>query len=235
MLYNNYTISLYNLINYYYSREEIESWFSDYNLTDYITTEQAEVIENYGVWKKEKLAKQIVEHYLMEEIAYETPALFRHYVKCKMNEIMESKLPLIYSMSIEYDPLVNVDFTETFKRDIGREGKNEGASKSNSTNDASGLSIFSDTPQGQISKEAILEGNYARNTTANEATTAIDDTTTTNATTTENTAETYSKKVKGNSGVSATAQKMIVQYRDNIRAVNLEIIKELQNCFMSIY
>ena len=34
------------------------------------------------------------------------------------SEIMEKKLPLIYSASIEYDPLVNVDYSETFTRAI---------------------------------------------------------------------------------------------------------------------
>ena len=47
--------------------------------------------------------------------------------------------------------------------------------------------------------------------------------------------EEYVKTTKGNSGVSATSQAMIKQYRDVIRAVNTEIIYELEPLFMGIY
>ena len=47
--------------------------------------------------------------------------------------------------------------------------------------------------------------------------------------------EDYVKKIKGNSGVSATAQKMVEQYRQNIRAIDYEIIKELNDLFMGLF
>ena len=45
----------------------------------------------------------------------------------------------------------------------------------------------------------------------------------------------YVKTIKGNSGVSATSQAMIKQYRDVIRAVNTEIVYELEPLFMGLY
>ena len=140
---------------------------------------------------------------------------------------MERYLPLIYSNSINYDPLVNVDYTEEFTRNI----KGNGESESNSNNNASGLSVNSDTPQGQINKEEILNGAYASNTGASETESNIHDT----STNSNNTDETYTKRVKGNSGVSATAQKMIEQYRQNIIAIDERIIKELDKLFMGLY
>ena len=170
-----------------------------------------------------------VEEYVLKAIekGYETIGLFKHYAKVYMQEIMERYLPLIYSSSIKYDPLVNVDYTESFERNI--QGNAE--SNSNSTNEASGLSVNSDTPQGQINKEAILSGNYASNTGASETESSISDTTTNS----NETDETYIKKVKGNSGVSATAQKMVEQYRQNIIAIDEQIIKELDKLFMGLY
>ena len=140
---------------------------------------------------------------------------------------MERYLPLIYSNSINYDPLVNVDYTEEFTRNITGSGESE----SNSSNEASGLSVNSDTPQGQINKQAILNGNYASNTGASETESNITDTTSNSS----NTDETYTKRVKGNSGVSATAQKMIEQYRNNIIAIDEQIIKEMDKVFMALY
>ena len=210
-----------------YTREEVESWFKDYELSDYLTSEQIEVIENNNIWSKDKLAKKIIDHYYMREIGFETPALFRHYAKITMNEIMEKYLPLIYSANINYDPLVNVDYTETFNRSA--DSNNSGTSTSNSN--SSGLSINSDTPQKQINKEDILSGKYASSTGANEN--QIEDTTNTNSSGETN--EEYTKRVKGNSGVSATAQKMIEQFRQNIIPIDREIIYELKDLFMGLY
>lgn len=49
-------------------REEVESWFSSYELTDYLMPVQIEQIQKFNVWSKEKLAKKIVDHYFMREI-----------------------------------------------------------------------------------------------------------------------------------------------------------------------
>ena len=206
-----------------YGRDTVESWFKDYNLSDYLTPGEIGTIMNTNIWSQNRLARKIVDHYYMREIGFETPALFKHYAKVYMQEIMERKLPLIYSSSIKYDPLVNVDYTETFDRTAS------GEASSNSTNSGSGLAVNSDTPQGEINKENILNGSYATSTGASESTSNINDNS--NSSNEEN----YIKKVKGNSGVSATAQKMVEQYRQNIIAIDEEIIKELNKLFMGLY
>ena len=210
-----------------FTEEQVKSWFTDYNLEDYLTSEEIEVITDRGIWTKEKLATKILNHYFMREIGFETPALFRHYAKVEMSEIMEEYAPLIYSASIKYDPLVNVDFTESFNRGVGTTG----ASVSSSSSSGSSLGVNSDTPQGQISKADILNGTYASSTGATESENSISDNTQSNS----NTSEEYTKRVKGNSGVSATAQKMIEQYRQNIIAIDRDIIKRLNILFMGLY
>lgn len=206
-----------------YTREEVEGFFKDYELTDFLTTEQINTITNAGIWSKDKLANMIVNHYYMRELGQETIGLFIHTAKYTMEELMEEYLPLIYSASIEYDPLVNVDYTETFTRNANVD--NTGHSVSNS----SSLGVNSDTPQGQISKSGILAGDYASSTGASE----IDSTT--NTISGSESTEDYTKRMKGNSGVSATAQKMIEQYRKNIRAINKEIIDRLEPLFMGLF
>ena len=203
---SKYTIEIRHICDMV-TRNEVESWFKDYELSDYLTPEEIAVIEERGTWSKDKLAKKIVDFYYMREIGDETIGLFQLHAKTRMNLIMESKLPLIYSAAIKYDPLVNVDFTETLNRN---------------TNDSSnGLTINSDTPQGEINKNEILEGKYATNTQGGESTNASN--------------ESSTRHMKGNSGVSATAQRMVQQYRDNIRAIDYEIIQELNILFMGLY
>lgn len=206
-----------------YTREQVEGFFKDYELTDFLTAEQINTITNAGIWSKDKLANMIVNHYYMRELGQETIGLFIHTAKFTMEELMEEYLPLIYSASIEYDPLVNVDYTETFTRNANVD--NTGQSVSNS----SSLGVNSDTPKGQISKEGILAGDYASSTGASE----IDSTT--NTISGSESTEDYTKRMKGNSGVSATAQKMIEQYRNNIRAINKEIIDRLEPLFMGLF
>ena len=210
-----------------YTRSQVEDFFKDYELSDYLTQEQIDTINTAGIWNKDKLARKIVDHYYMRESGLETIGLFKHYAKVLMQELMEEYLPLIYSASIYYDPLVNVDYTETFNRTADTTGK----SNSNSSNNSSGLVVGSNTPQGRITKKGILQGDYASSTSANENEANIEDNTTTQG----NTTEEYQKRVKGNSGVSATAQKMVLQYRENIIAIDKKIIKELNILFMGLY
>lgn len=245
-----YTIELRNMIPLF-GREQVEGWFKDFNLEDFLTAEEIQVIEDRGTWSKNRLATKIVDHYFMREIGFETPALFRHYVKITMKEIMEEYAPLIYSASIQYDPLVNVDYKETYHHnDTGKiqnsgtmSSTTSGSSNSSSRNQGSGLTVQSDTPQGQISKTAILGGSYAASTAATESDNTITDQSSTSGsenvqrqdgTTTSDTRD-YTKTIKGNSGVSATAQKMILQYRENIRALDSEIIERLNTLFMGLY
>lgn len=223
---SKYTIELRKVCDIY-TREEVESWFKDYDITNYLTNDEIKVITDRNTWNKDNLAKKIVDYYYMREIGQETPALFKHYAKIKMELIMESKLPLIYSASIKYDPLVNVDYTETYKK----ENYDSGNSNSTSNNSASGLTVNSDTPQGQINKNSILNGDYASSTQAGESTNQMVDTTNTNSKGQEDSVKT----VKGNAGISATAQAMVKQYRENIRAIDYEIIKELSSLFMMLY
>lgn len=190
-----------------YGEQTVKDWFMDYDLEDYLTEDQIETIETAGLWTKEKLADKIINHFYMREIGLETPALFKAKLKVMLDEIMEEYLPVIYSTAIEYDPLVNVDFTESYS--------------GSDINSGDSLTVQSDTPQGQISKQAILAGTYASATGASEAS--------------NTNTQSYTKRVKGNSGVSATAQKMILQYRENIRTTTKDIINKLEPLFMGIY
>lgn len=223
---SKYTIELRKICDIT-SRETVESWFKDYDLSDYLTEEEIQVIRTRGTFTEDKLAKRIVDHYFMREIAFETIPLFENRVKNKMREIMERQSFRIYSASIKYDPLVNVDYTETYNRSVIGEGN----SNSSSNSSGSGLAVNSDTPMGQISYDKIMNGNYASSTGASESNNSVTD----NSNTTSNQNENYTKRVKGNSGVSATAQKMIEQYRQNIIEITNDIIYELKDLFFILY
>ena len=217
-----YTVQLRHVVATF-GEDEVIKWFSDYDLSDYLTPDEIAVINERGTWNKEKLAKMIINHYFMREIGFETPTYFMHKAKVLMAELMEEKAPLIYSASIKYDPLVNVDFTETYSE------TSTGENSSTSSNSGTGLNINSDTPQGQIQKSKILDGSYASSASASESANTINDSS--NSTGSQN----YVKTTRGNSGVSATAQAMVRQYRQNIIMINRDIVDACASLFINIY
>lgn len=219
---SKYTYELREVIDTF-GREEVKKWFSNYNLSDFLTEEEIRVIEEKGVWNKDQLAERILDHFYLREIGTDAIGAFELFIKDKMHEIMETYAPIIYSASIKYDPLVNVNYSETYS------GTSGASSSSNSASNGSGLSVNSDTPQGRINKTDILQGKYASSTGASENTTS--GTTTSDS----NGREEYVKTMKGNSGALTTSQALIKQYRDVIRAVNTEIVYELEPLFMGLY
>lgn len=241
-----YTIELRRVCEIY-GRDEVENWFKSYDLSDFLTKKQIQQIETANVWSKDRLAKKIVDHYFMREIGFETPYLFRHYAILTMNEIMERKLPLIYSNFFEYDPLSNVDFTEEYTREIIGNQENEintkenGTSNSNSSSNSSGLNINNNTPQQRITKQNLENGIYASNTNQSETDSSIEDETTTSSTGnssstgTSNTVEKFTRHEEGDNGVIITNQRLIKEFREIIVAVDEEIINELNSLFMGIY
>lgn len=193
-------------------RDNLKYWFMDYDLQDYLTQEQIDVINNNGVWSKEKLAEKIIDHYYMREIGLETPALFKLKVKVAMQEIMEEKAPLIYSASIKIDPF------KEFEIDNSSQGSSNGTNNSNSN----GLNIHSNTPQGQINKTDILNGTYASDTDANEGQ--------------SNTSHNENMQNESHStGRNRSQISLLNEYRNYIRMINREIIDDLAELFIGIY
>ena len=109
----SYTVQLRKIIETV-GEDEVLSWFQDYDLSNYLSMNEIKTITDRGTWSPARLAQKIIDHYYMREIGFETVGLFKRKVKMKMQEIMEDYLPVIYTASLEYDPLINVNYTETY-------------------------------------------------------------------------------------------------------------------------
>ena len=66
---SKYTISLQN-IETLTSHENLVNFFTNYELSDFLSQKEIETIQKRGVWTKEKLAEKIVEHYYFSEIRF---------------------------------------------------------------------------------------------------------------------------------------------------------------------
>lgn len=229
-----YTMELRKVCDYY-GRDEVESWFKSYNIQYFLTPSQIAQIEKANVWNKDRLATKIVDHYFMREIGFETPALFKHYALVTMNELMERYLPKIYSLFFEYDPLSNVDYTETFTREVKGTNKNSGTSNSNSNSNSETLNINNNTPQQRIYKQNLDTGAYASSVSQSDNTSTIEDETNTNSTAEQNQKETYTRHMEGDNGAIITNQRLVKEYREIITSVDADIINDLNILFMGLY
>ena len=215
-----YTMELREVISSF-GEDTVKGWFKDYELADFLSPEQIAVIEENGVWSKDQLAQRIMNHFYTRELGTDAIGQFILFAKDKMDELMETYAPIIYSASIKFNPIENVNMTETYTGNV------DSRSDSTSNSKGSGLNVESDTPQGQINKTDILAGKFASSTGASENENEIKDISQ-NATNQD-----WTRKSQGNSG--QLVSRMLNDYRKIIRSINTEIVYELEPLFMGIY
>ncbi|CUU51226.1 hypothetical protein [Clostridium beijerinckii] len=75
-------------------------------------------ITNY----RDYLNNKIITHFYFREIGYETPALFVFKLNARMNEIMPLYNQMYASTDLEWNPLWNMDLTETFSHEVTDNG-----------------------------------------------------------------------------------------------------------------
>ena len=205
----SYTISLYSLEN-----AESFKLFVDYDF--------------YLEENKKNFEKKFFDRYFDREIYCKNPFVFRRALLGKLNLIMPY-YKQIYQTELEsknINFLLNKDLKEEFIRDI--ENNIEGSATSTGTTTGDSTSIFSDTPEGQISN---IE-KFMSNGTINKA----NDSTETNnvSNSTGKTKEKTSFLSQGNIGVTSSAE-LLEKWRNVIINIDQLILDELEGLFLDIY
>lgn len=186
----------------------------DFQLNDYPIFD-----ENY----RATLNKNILDYYYISEIGFETPALFRHFLKNTLNIIMP-KYNAIYNaqLTLLQNSLGNVDLTETLEREVENEASSESSSSGNNKN------LFQDTPQGQLASTDLEDQKWATNLTLNQN--SVSDETSSDGNTTEN----YTKTLLGSNGKKYNIE-IYTKMVDNFKSIDQMIINELADLFMGVY
>ena len=177
--------------------------------------------ENY----RETLNNNILNHYLMNEIGFETAELFKFYLNQKMNEIMPyyNELYKVQKKLIDENLLLNnVNLTETLH------GSNTTETSSTSQSLSNGKNLYQDTPQGQISQTDIDNQTWATNLTLNKN--KIED----ESNATGNGTNEYLKTIVGNNGGKFNID-VLNDIKNNLMNIDLMIINELNDLFMGIF
>lgn len=150
-----------------------------------------EYMKDYPIWDenyRKVLNNKILDHYYFREIAYETPDRFGIRLRTKLNEIMPFYNELYKSLVLDFNPLYNIDYTETTtgEKDTksntlsNNTSSNENISDNTTNSDLAGNTksnnnsstnqgktrtetVGSDIGSGQISQTYLNSGQYANN------------------------------------------------------------------------
>lgn len=188
------------------------------------------------------LNTKILNHYYLDEIGLETPALFRNRLLARLKEIMPYYNTLYENQLDKIDNLLgNVDLHETMDRDYTKSENNTNntttSGNSTSSSTSNNKNLFQNTPQGRIAQTDIDSQTWATNVTFDRGT--INDTSTTsgtsNATNTQTGSSTddYIKHITGNNGKKYNIE-LIEELRKGLLNIDLMIIDELYDLFMGL-
>lgn len=216
---SKYTTTVYHLV-----QTGFDLGLKDYPIFD----------ENY----RETLNKNILDYFMMFEIGFETPLLFKHYLNNTMRIIMP-KYNIIYEAQLKLleNPIANVNLTEDLKRNI--ESQNDGniVSEGNNTSTLNNNTkhLFQDTPQGEIVQTDIDGQKWATNLNLSkgnsENTNILHTTNTSNEN--RNTTEDYIKHIVGTNGKKYVVE-IYSKLINDFQNIDQLIIDELSNLFMGV-
>lgn len=208
----HYTTTIRTLLNHDY----------DLGLKDYPIFD-----ENY----RNVLNKKILDHYLENEIGFETPALFKHYLNSTMNEIMPYYNTLYTKQIALLDKLeTNVNVREEYKGTST--SNNTASSTSSSTGQSNSKNLYQDTPQGSLDTTDLDNQSYATNVTfdKNNTSTNITD----NSSNSGRGTNDYIKTIVGNNGGRYSID-LLNDIKNNLLNIDMLIINDLNTLFMQIF
>lgn len=183
---------------------------------------------------RDTLNQLIIDHFYFREIGYETPQLFNFALSRKMREIMPYYNQLYKSESVEFNPLYNIDITETFEQNSANSGNTNLKTDKTSSGENENISVGSDTPQSRITEEEIRNNAYASQVQHDQVMSTDKENENSIRVSEENGNTTYTKKTEGSSA-GLPFSKAIKQWRDIMLNINMEIINELEPLFIQLW
>ena len=188
------------------------------------------------------LNQKIINHYRYREICHTAPDRWKLYLNNTMNEIMPLKNLMFEALASNWEFNTGSSFieviAETSKLNSSSNGKTGSTADGNSSSNGYSLQVNSDTPGQLLNVENEIEANtYASSASKNKS----------NTTGTTHSSSSATSESSGNSDGTRdlTRTRKGVPYRSNaslykeyleaINNVEMEIIEDLEPCFMGIF
>lgn len=120
-------------------------------------------LRDYPIWDeahRSVLNNKIIHHYMFREIGFETPAMFKFYLNRTLDEIMPYYNKLYETTVYDYDPIANVNYTEsTSETRVGNiEGTSSAKSKGVSVSDGDNSVKYESTSENTTSNTSATNG-----------------------------------------------------------------------------
>lgn len=214
--------------------------------------------------EKKAFEEKVNKHFWTRQIGQETVGRFLLYFRRTMREIMPYYVQRYNSVDMlekdpDIKPLDNYNMVEEFES--SRAGTNTststgtntststGSTADKTTTGAGGVNVMNETPQGALSMEVDTTGEVLnlqrassveqrRDVTDASGESTVENTTTGSENATVNGSdsgtETHRLTRRGNIGVTTYSQ-LVQGYRETFLNIDMEIISELESCFLGVY
>lgn len=179
---------------------------------------------------RDELNQKITRRYWNREIGLETIDQFVWNMRRKMHEIMPTYNQLYESAAIKYDALSTVNIESAGKSNSESAANSEADSEQEGSSGGKGITTSSTFPQTHL--DTNTTGNYADGSTESDNTGTTSGKSKDKRNDSAKTTDTTSSTTKGYQGVPAA---LIQEYRRAIINVDLMIVDELNELFMSIF
>lgn len=189
---------------------------------------------------RDELNRKIINRYWNQEIGFETVSMFKHYMSARMFEIMPLYNQYYESQAKEIDPFKTFDITTlntsevTSSSEGNRVQSGETLSEADSTTISKARAIGSEFPQMSLSgnEDYATSGSDTIGETGSD-TVGKDSST---AESTDNTiANQEGESTTHVSGHQGSMADMLLKYRQTFMNIDIQIIDELEDLFMSIW
>ena len=191
-------------------------------------------LDEYPIWMEEYrsfLNDKIIDHFYFREIGFETAAQFRFYMRRTMNEIMPYYNQLYKSKDLVTEPLTDEDKSWTERHTLDRD--TESTDVTNGSSESHDRTVFEDTPMSLLDNTTspTVQGlDYATTVTYVDGNGS--DERTTNGTVGMDEQGTREHVQKGR---NTSQSELLLKYRKTFINIDMEVIGELEDLFMSLW
>lgn len=200
----------------------------------------------YKGTQKAAFEQKVLDHFWTRQIGQETVGRFLLYFRRTVREIMPYYIQRYESEVLIQDPeirpLDNYNMIEEYESERSESGSVTGQSSSSESgsSETGGANVHSDTPQSSLAIPISTGGSFtlthATDVEQNRGL-ANSEAESTGSSSTESTGagtEKHKLTRRGNIGVTTYAQ-LLEGYRETFLNIDMEVINELESCFLGVY
>lgn len=185
------------------------------------------------------LNAKIIDHFYFREIGFETAAQFAWYMRRTLNEIMPYYNEMYVTQAMIDDPLSDYDmgYSESWDAHVEDDGTIQDNGSDSNSGETHSRDVYQDTPMSLLSNvgsPSVVDLDYATNVTYDDAASSSSGTHY-KTKTLDTDRNDHGWRVHDEKGRRKSQSKLMQEYRDVFKNIDLEVIEELETLFMGLW